>query len=90
MSEAKSGGDAGGRERTSRGENGGAAGGREERADEAATERTEGRAGDRGGRPRRDEGAAENYASSAMQDFTIVKLRWRESEARRQNYHGIT
>lgn len=60
MSEAKSEGDAGGREGASREENGGAAGGREERADEAATERTEGRADDRGGQPRRDEGAAEH------------------------------
>ena len=83
-------GDAGGREIGSREENEGAAGGREERADEAAPERTKRRAGDRGGPPRRDEGAAEHYASRAVQDFTIVKLRWRESEALRQNYHGIT
>lgn len=90
MSEAKSEGDAGGREGASREENGGAAGGREERADEAATERTEGRADDRGGQPSRDEGAGEHTGHWTRQDFTNVKLRWRESEARRQNYHGIT
>lgn len=90
MSEAKSAGGAGGREGASREENGGAAGGREERADEAAPERTEGRADDRGGPSRRDEGAAEHYSSRPVQDFTIVKLRWRKSEALRQNYHGIT
>ena len=90
MSEAKSGGDAGGREGATRGESGMAAGGREERADEAAMERTEGGAADRGGRPRRDEGAAEHLASHTWQDFTNVKLRWRELWRVRQNYHGIT
>lgn len=90
MSEAKSEGDGGGRELPSRGESGMAGGGREERAGEPAMERTEGRGGERGAPPSRDEGAGEHYASRAVQDFTNVKLRWRESVARRQNYHGIT
>ena len=90
MSEAKSEGDGGGREGATREESGMAGGGREERAGEPAMERTECGAAERGAPPSRDEGAGEHYASRAVRDLTIVKLRWRESEARRQNYHGIT
>lgn len=90
MSEAKSEGDGGGREGATRGESEGVGGGREERADEPTPKRTEGGAAERGAPSSRDVGAGEHYASRAVQDFTNVKLRWRKSVARRQNYHGIT